>query len=230
MRGRGPQRRRKPPVPRAESERGSGWLTRCTPRMGSPTPPTGREVQIIVAKSNESRAASRAQRRPPEGIHGAAFRRAKSRRREYCRSGAGIGQARRWGRGKVDAQQRPRPRRRIVIPGPGTPGQRFGKSRPQVQPNTGRQPSPETSQRLRGEGHTGVSMIADCNERHRPPSNDTGAGIGTGRAAAVAAVWGGPSNIELLTQNRMYLWPAFVTQSIITHTGRSGIWNTARRD
>ena len=78
--------RRKPQVPRAEAERRlrrkriqgifEGW--------GRPTPPTPREVQRIVAKSNATRTQS-AQRSRRKEATGAAFRRAKSRRREYWR-------------------------------------------------------------------------------------------------------------------------------------------------
>ena len=73
--------RRKPPVPRAEAERRlrrrrvqgifQGW--------GRPTPPTVREVQRIVAKSNVSRLQS-AQRQKQKESTAASFRARKARR------------------------------------------------------------------------------------------------------------------------------------------------------
>ena len=86
MKSRGPQRRRKPPVPRAEIARKR--LASLYARWGSPTPPSGREVLRIVAKSNESRAAS-AQRHRRKQSTSASFRRAKTRRREYWQKRAG---------------------------------------------------------------------------------------------------------------------------------------------
>ena len=86
MKSRGPQRRRKPPVPRAEIARKR--LASLYARWGSPTPPSGREVLRIVAKSNESRAAS-AQRHRRKQSTAASFRRAKTRRREYWQKRAG---------------------------------------------------------------------------------------------------------------------------------------------
>ena len=78
--------RRKPELPRAEVERRlrrrrvqgifQGW--------GRPTPPTVREVQRIVAKSNATRSQSTQRRRRKEST-AASFRRAKSQRREYWR-------------------------------------------------------------------------------------------------------------------------------------------------
>ena len=78
--------RRKPQPPRAEAERRlrrkriqgifEGW--------GRPTPPTPREVQRLVAKSNASRTQS-AQRQRRKQSTSDAFRRAKSRRKEYWR-------------------------------------------------------------------------------------------------------------------------------------------------
>ena len=82
MKSRGPQRRRKPPVPRAEIARKR--LASLYSRWGSPTPPSGREVLRIVAKSNASRMQS-AQRSRRKESRAASFRRAKSQRREYWR-------------------------------------------------------------------------------------------------------------------------------------------------
>ena len=86
MRGRGPQRRRKPPVPRAEVERKR--ISSLYARWGSPTPPRPVEVMRVIAKSNESRVAS-AQRQRRKEATAASFRRAKSQRREYWRRRSG---------------------------------------------------------------------------------------------------------------------------------------------
>ena len=82
MKSRGPQRRRKPPVPRAEIARKR--LASLYSRWGSPTPPSGREVLRIVAKSNASRMQS-AQRQRRKQSTSDAFRRRKAQRREYWR-------------------------------------------------------------------------------------------------------------------------------------------------
>ena len=82
MRGRGPRRRRKPPVPRAEIARKR--LASLYARWGSPTPPSGREVLRIMARSNSSRMQSAKRKRRKEAT-AASFRRAKSQRREYWR-------------------------------------------------------------------------------------------------------------------------------------------------
>ena len=94
--------RRKPELPRAEAERQlrrqrvqgifQGW--------GRPTPPTVREVQRLVAKSNSSRKESVQRSRRREST-AASFRRAKSRRREYWRKR--LGQAPEMGMGGSSA-------------------------------------------------------------------------------------------------------------------------------
>ena len=102
--------RRKPPLPRAEAERRlrrrrvqdifEGW--------GRPTPPTPREVQRIVAKSNASRTQSAHRQRRKQSTSDA-FRRRKVQRREYWRRR--LGQAPEVGMGGSSApitKQQPR--------------------------------------------------------------------------------------------------------------------------
>ena len=126
--------RRKPELPRAEAERRlrrrrvqgifQGW--------GRPTPPTVREVQRIVAKSNSSRSQSTQRRRQKEAT-GAAFRRTKSRRREYWRRR--LGQAPEMGMGGSSAAtttQTPN-----VIPAQERRANGLASRGPYVRPNPG---------------------------------------------------------------------------------------------
>ena len=172
MRGRGPQRRRKPPVPRAEVERKR--ISSLYARWGSPTPPTGREVLQITARGNASRVKSRQRTRRKE-LTAAAFRGVKAKR------------LRRWQRGKSDFGGRvvstptAKPRPAAVIDG--RERQKLGWAN--KGPATTLTPAlARDIQRLRGEGHT-VSMIAETTGH--PPAT-IGRWLGTGRAAAVAAV------------------------------------------
>ena len=168
--------RRKPPVPRAEAERQlrrqrvqgifQGW--------GRPTPPTVREVQRIVAKSNASRKES-AQRSRRKESTAASFRRAKTRRREYWQKRAGhreIGMCQGQG-GSATTTQTPK-----VIPAQ----ERRSSGMASKGPRTTL--TPETALEIAGLLESGVS-IKGIAERTGHPASTVRHWVKSGRVAAL---------------------------------------------
>ena len=167
--------RRKPQVPRAEVERRlrrrrvqgifQGW--------GRPTPPTVREVQRLVARSNVTRTQSAQRSRRKEAV-AASFRRAKSQRRAYWRRrlgkelGMGQGQG-----GSATTTQTPK-----VIPAQ----ERRSSGMASKGPRTTL--TPETALEIAGLLESGVS-IKGIAERTGHPASTVRHWVRSGRVAAL---------------------------------------------